>query len=256
MSFDQHKNFAYSTVQSGSGVIGSSSSTSLTIASSGDLPDPSLGQYNITVWPASQQPSTVNAEIMRVTAKSGTTLTVTRAQEGTSALTAIAAGYQVALTMTSKLLTDLEAGPALVGASVTRTATQSISNSTETAMQFTAEDWDSNNFHDNATNNSRLTVPTGLGGYYLMTSWIPWPSGSYRRFIDIWKNSQATGKLLVRSDSSGNTGEFSQAISIMEFLVAGDYVELYVWQGSGGSVNVDGGANLFPRFQIQRLSPG
>ena len=116
MTFDQHANFAFSSVQSGSGVIGSSSATSLTIASSGDLPNPSSGQYNITVWPAGQQPSSANAEIMRVTAKSGTTLTVTRAQEGTSALSGIAAGYQVALTMTSKLLTDIEtaAGLALI----------------------------------------------------------------------------------------------------------------------------------------------
>ena len=112
MSFDQHTNFAYSTLQASSGVIGSTSGTTLIIAASGDMPDPAVGQYNIVVWPASLQPLSSNAEIMRATAKSGTTLIVIRAQEGTTALSGIAAGYQVALTMTSKLLTDLEAaGP-------------------------------------------------------------------------------------------------------------------------------------------------
>ena len=113
-SFDQHVNFAYTTVQAGSGVIGSGSGTSLVAALSTDLPDPALGQYNITVWPPAQQPSTANAEIMRVTAKSGSTFTVTRAQEGSTALSGINAGYQVALTMTSKLLKDIETQISLV----------------------------------------------------------------------------------------------------------------------------------------------
>ena len=107
--FDQHTNFAYSTVQAGSGVIGSGTATTVTIASSGDLPDPALGPYNIVVWPASLQPLISNAEIMRVTAKSGATLTVTRAQEGTTALTSIASGYQVAQNITRKFFADIEA---------------------------------------------------------------------------------------------------------------------------------------------------
>lgn len=108
-SFDQHVNFAYTTVQAGSGVIGSGSGTSLVAALSTDLPDPALGQYNITVWPPALQPSTANAEIMRVTAKSGSTFTVTRAQEGSTALSGITAGFQVAQTVTRKLLADVEA---------------------------------------------------------------------------------------------------------------------------------------------------
>ena len=109
MIFDQHINFGYSVLQTGSGVIGSTSATSLVIAGSGDLPDPAVGPYNVVVWPAGVQPLRSNAEIMRVTAKTGATLTVTRAQEGTTALSVIAAGYQVALNVTSKLFTDIEA---------------------------------------------------------------------------------------------------------------------------------------------------
>ena len=109
VAFDQHVNFAYSTVQAGSGVIGSTSGTTINIVNTLDLPDPAAGAYNVTVWPSGVNPTQANAEIMRVTAKSSATLTVTRAQEGTTALSVIAAGYQVALTMTSKLLTDIEA---------------------------------------------------------------------------------------------------------------------------------------------------
>lgn len=108
MSFDQHVNFAYSTVQPGSAVIGSTSATTLIIGGTNDLPNPASGQYNIVVWPTGVQPAVSNAEIMRVTGKSGTTITVLRAQEGTSALSGIASGYQLDLAMTAKLLTDIE----------------------------------------------------------------------------------------------------------------------------------------------------
>ena len=109
MAFDQHTNFAFSTVQAGSGVIGSTTGTTINIVNTADLPDPASGAYNVTVWPAGVNPTRANAEIMRVTAKTSTTLTVTRAQEATAALAVIAAGYQVALAMTAKLLTDIEA---------------------------------------------------------------------------------------------------------------------------------------------------
>ena len=108
VTFDQHVNFAYSTVQAVSGVIGSTSGTTINIVNTLDLPDLAAGAYNVTVWPSGVSPTRANAEIMRVTAKTATTLTVTRAQEGTAVLSAIAAGYQVALAMTQKLLTDIE----------------------------------------------------------------------------------------------------------------------------------------------------
>lgn len=104
--FDTHSLFGYSTVQSGSGVIGSDTGTDI-VADTGDGSNFSTGQ-NITVWPAGTQPTMANAEIMRITGISTDTLTVTRAQEGTTALTGITAGYQFANTITPKVFTDIE----------------------------------------------------------------------------------------------------------------------------------------------------
>jgi len=63
--------------------------------------------FNATVWPASVKPLASNAEIVRVTNVSGDTLTITRAQEGTAAIS-IAVGYQFSATITAKTLTDAE----------------------------------------------------------------------------------------------------------------------------------------------------
>jgi hypothetical protein len=88
------------------------SGTSL-IVSSGEgtlFPDPSTaGAYNLVVWPATDMPTVSNAEIVRVTAKSTDTLTITRQQESTSARTVVV-GDRIALTPTKKFRDDAEGG--------------------------------------------------------------------------------------------------------------------------------------------------
>jgi hypothetical protein len=104
--FDAHKNFAVSAV-----LVPPSpavSGTALTVASSQGGRFPAV-PFNATVWPAAALPTPLNAEIVRVTARVGDVLTLTRAQEATTAR-AILAGDQIAATITVKTLTDIEAG--------------------------------------------------------------------------------------------------------------------------------------------------
>lgn len=108
MSFDPHKNFAYSTVATAPSPA-TSGTTLVLAAGDGTLfPNPGTdGDFNVTVWPAGTIPTEANAEICRVTARSTDTLTITRAQEGSSAR-AISVGDQIALTITAKVITDIE----------------------------------------------------------------------------------------------------------------------------------------------------
>jgi hypothetical protein len=102
---DLHKNLAHSTLASPpSGTDG----TELTVATGHGTRFPTA-PFNVTVWPAGQQPSATNAEIMRVTAKATDVFTVTRAQEGTSGRTH-SNNAQIAATVTAKTLTDAEYG--------------------------------------------------------------------------------------------------------------------------------------------------
>lgn len=104
MALDARKNFAYSTVLTAPSPA--TSGTSL-VVQSGDGAKFAAASFNAIVWPTGAQPTTSNAEIVRVTAISTDTFTITRTQESTSARTIIV-GDQIAGGFTSKALTDIE----------------------------------------------------------------------------------------------------------------------------------------------------
>jgi hypothetical protein len=94
---DARKNFAYSTVATAPSPA--SSGTSLVVAASDGAKFPTA-PFNATIWPVGAQPTTANAEIVRVTAVATDTLTITRAQESSSARTVVV-GDQIAETVTA-----------------------------------------------------------------------------------------------------------------------------------------------------------
>lgn len=95
------KNFAISTVS-----IPPSPATTGTTLSVSDVslfPDPTDGDFDLTVWPSGVEPLASNAEIVTVTHLTGSQFTVTRHQQSTSAI-AIQAGYQIEQGVTAGLL--------------------------------------------------------------------------------------------------------------------------------------------------------
>ena len=131
--------------------------------------------------------------------------------------------------------TTVSASPSFVGASVTKSAAQSISNNTTTVLTWDGEQFDTNTFHDNSTNNSRMTIPSGKAGKYAVNSTIRWVgSSSGRRKIFIYKNGSEA--LVVESGASIDATS-SQIYFVLNLAVS-DYVEIYVNQTSGGSLNV------------------
>jgi hypothetical protein len=99
------KNFAYTTV--GTAPSPASSGTSLVVADGTVFP---AVPFNATIWPTSTQPLSSNAEIVTVTNIATNTLTITRAQEGTSARTVVA-GDQIAQTVTNAMLDEMLTQP-------------------------------------------------------------------------------------------------------------------------------------------------
>lgn len=78
------------------------------------LPNPSIdGQFNLTWWNSTDYTDPAddpNKEIVRVTARIGDTLTLTRAQEGTSASIKNLSGktYKMILAVTAKMIPDIQ----------------------------------------------------------------------------------------------------------------------------------------------------
>lgn len=105
MAFDAHANLAYSSVANNPSPA--ASGTSLTVQTGDGALFPTA-PFNCTVWPVGALPLKSNAEIVRVTAKSGDVFTISRAQEGTTARS-IQNGDQIANSISAKVITDIEA---------------------------------------------------------------------------------------------------------------------------------------------------
>lgn len=110
MAFDNHTNFAYSTVATAPSPATSGTSLVVQTGDGAIFPTP---PFNATIWPTGVSPLVANAEIVRVTGKSSDTLTIVRGQESSSARTVLV-GDQIAAAITAKTITDIEAGAGLV----------------------------------------------------------------------------------------------------------------------------------------------
>lgn len=115
---DVHPNLAVSTVATAPSPA--TSGTSLVVAAGEGTRFATTPPFNATIWPANARPDPSNAEIVRVTARSTDTLTITRAQESSSARTVVA-GDLIAATITQKTLTDIEAADQAAGTASMRT---------------------------------------------------------------------------------------------------------------------------------------
>ncbi len=108
---DQTANFVK--VEVSQGYDDTATSIDLVSGDGAKMPDPASGEYNVVWWDSTTYPDPTddpNVEIVRVTAISTDTLTVTRAQEGTSATTKNTSGstYKMILPITSKMITDIQ----------------------------------------------------------------------------------------------------------------------------------------------------
>lgn len=127
-------------------------------------------------------------------------------------------------------------------ASVYRTTTQSLTDAADTTIGFNAETTDIGAMHDNATNNSRITIPTGGDGTYVLSTGIECAANATGlRQIQFLKN----GATVLGYDnrlSVGASVPTRVTLVAQADLVATDYVEVRVYQDSGGALNTGSGA--------------
>ena len=133
-------------------------------------------------------------------------------------------------------------GAAFSGAQVRQTAAVSINNSSWTTLAWNAEDYDVSSYHDNSTNNSRLTVPTT--GYYFVTARTCWAATSTAgiRGLVVVKNGGAVGTSIAFNNDGGNKGT-SYNVLVLNTIIqlnATDYIEALAFQNSGGSLDMNG----------------
>ena len=129
---------------------------------------------------------------------------------------------------------------------------QSVANNTSTAITWNSESFDTDGFHDTSTNTSRITIPAGKGGKYLVIGQVSWDNNtSGYRNVQLYKNGSN-----VRINAMTPSSQYpSQPIqSAILDLVATDYLEIYCDQNSGGARDVYKGTNsIYGSFSVQYL---
>jgi|1048.fasta_scaffold02908_9 hypothetical protein len=122
-----------------------------------------------------------------------------------------------------------------------KSADQSLSNATNTSITFDTEVLDTNGFHSTSTNTDRITIPSGLDGYYQIYAKADFNvNGTGRRTVFINKN----GTFQTEVEITPNSSTYPSAIAVyIMSLAVGDYVTMSAQQTSGGSLNVLGGSS-------------
>jgi hypothetical protein len=122
--------------------------------------------------------------------------------------------------------------PSFVGCRAYATTDQSMSNGANTIFNLDAEVYDTDGFHSTTTNNSRITIPSGKAGYYLITGVVTYQNGGTSGQRDFWLFKNGTTSLASIVDAK--TANFlGMSVTDVQYLAVGDYVQIAGYQDSG-----------------------
>ena len=139
-------------------------------------------------------------------------------------------------------------------ASLTNSAVQSLNNDAATALTFDTEVEDVGGMHDSGTNPSRITIPAGGDGVYLLVCSV----GYAAHATGFRQATMYLGGATVLTNNTYEAVSTAGKITVVQSstyksLVATNYVECYGQQNSGGALNTNNSAwNTF--FQVVKLN--
>lgn len=129
-------------------------------------------------------------------------------------------------------------------------AAVSLPNSTVTVLSLTGEVYDTHGMHDTVTNPSRITIPAGQGGLYLVTLAV---DHAYIGGNQVQGRLHKNGVATFLDVGPGNGSGSIRRLSAMLPLVPGDYLELAAYQAAGSAQNLNAGQyNTF--LQVVRVA--
>lgn len=123
----------------------------------------------------------------------------------------------------------------------------SVATATLTAITFNTERFDVGSCHSTSSNTSRLTVPSGGGGIYEIGGCVQYAANATgTRSTSIRINGTTT--VAAESVVSLTANAFAHTVKCLYRLAAADYVELCIYQTSGGNLNIEAATNYSPEF--------
>ena len=153
---------------------------------------------------------------------------------GTCTLSAPDVAGSTTLTLPTTTSTLSFNGPAF---SAYQSTLQAVANNSATKIQFQTKEFDTNTNFD-ATTNYRFT-PT-IAGYYQINGGVYYSASVQSGQVQIFKN----GTVYKLGNTGGNIAQSAQSCVVSSIVYCNgstDYIELYAYQNSGGSVNTTAG---------------
>jgi hypothetical protein len=143
-----------------------------------------------------------------------------------------------------------------IGAKAYNSAAQSVPNTTTTVLTLDSEQFDTDGFHSTSSNTGRMTIPAGLGGKYLVTgsTYVPAAGGNYRNLLLRKNGTDLLGTW--RNAERLSVGAAVEVNAVLD-LVAGDYIDMTLYQDSGGAANAGAASgSSSTALSIMRLDSG
>lgn len=120
--------------------------------------------------------------------------------------------------------------------------TQTIPTSSSTALTFNTNEWDTAGLHSTTVNPSRFTCPSGLGGKWQVTYKTTFAPGTATdRITFLRKNGIGDLNNIIGGSARGAASAslpFTVNACFTVDMQPGDYIECFVYQASGSSLDV------------------
>lgn len=140
---------------------------------------------------------------------------------------------------------DLEFLVTGVGCAINASGTSVGSGGSGSLIAFDSETWDTDGYHSNVTNNTRITIPSGLGGKYqfivCLESAAPGGGSAANTRAILYRVNGGTAVRLTQMMPPNLTSvPATLNASYVLSLSAGDYVEFIFYQDSTVTLSVTG----------------
>jgi hypothetical protein len=191
-----------------------------------------------------------NADVIFVNTCTGANSTVTLKSTGANA--GNGAGVAAAADATRHVRHDGESVYAVrvpFAARVYNAADISVANGVATALTFNSERRDDGSLHSTSSNTDRLTAPAA--GWYLVYGRVEFAASSAGiRALSFRVGATPDIYDVEQQSASAAPDNTLIGASCLVYLAAGDYVKLFVYQTSGGALNVkyNGGVSASSKY--------